>query len=244
MVLDGSDNAVVLGVQGRARSSGSATPQLKHSLWVTWSELAIEHEAAAWRARSTAPSRTSLAPSSDPLDDEFRASLQAVTTAALALDALYAPVKQLAPFTNASRAPRCPGKRTARSALIREALKRAFRVGKLNKRWDQEFKWLFGLRDGAVHYRESAENPAPHPRGVMVSEAHSTYCAEAAKRAVDLLMEVLHLTAGQPKPDLREAVNWSAGIRAPVRKLDELRDRNRGDQVRTLSGNQSTTDSS
>ena len=177
------------------------------------------------------------------MEDEFRASLQAVTTAALALDALYVPVKHLAPIPTASRAPVCPGKRTARQALIREALKRAFHVGKLNKRWLEEFKWLFGLRDGAVHYRESAENPAPHPRGLSVSKAHSTYCAEAAKRAVDLLMEVLHSVAEQPKPQFREAVEWSAGIKASVRKLDELRDRNRVDEVTTLLGNQPTADS-
>ena len=222
-----SDGPVVpLSAIGSAKGVGSATVQLKHSLWVTWSELAIEHEAVARAARSRAVSASGPADRSDPMEDEFRASLQAVTTAALALDALYVPVKELAPRVSASTVPVCPRKRTARPARIREALKQAFRVGKLNDRWVQEFKWLFRLRDGAVHYRESAEDPAPHPRGMSVSKAHSTYCAEAATRAVNLLMEVLHSAAEQPKPKLREAVNWSAGIKASVRKLDELRDRN------------------
>lgn len=225
MGLDSSDNAVALSGQGIARSSGSATAQLKHSLWVTWSELAIEHEATAWGARSRALSASGPADRSDPMEDEFKSSLQAVTTAALALDALYVPVKQLAPIASTNPAPVCPRNRPARAGLIREALKRAFSVGTLNKRWVQEFKWLFALRDGAVHYRESAEDPAPHPRGMSVSKAYSTYRAEDAKRAVDLLMEVLHSAAEQPRPNLKDAVKWSADVKPSVRKLDALRAR-------------------
>lgn len=243
MGLESSGNAVALSGQATARSGGSATVQLKYSLWVTWSEIAIEHEAAAWRARWRSVNPTDPAGGGDPMEDEFRASLQAVTTAALALDALHVPVKAIAKRAGADQAGSSPREGARREGIIREWLKAVFLVGKLNEPWVQEFQWLFCLRDGAVHYGESAEDPAPHPLGLSVSKAHSTYHAEAAKRAVDLLMEVLHLVAERPKPKFREAVDWSAGIKASVRKLDELRVPNRGDGVTTLSGNQPTADS-
>ena len=225
MGLDSADNAAALNLQGIARSSGSTAVQLKHSLWVTWSELAIEHEAAAWRARSRALSASGPADRSGLMEDEFRASIQAVTTAAFALDALHVPVKAIAKRAAAGQAGSGPREGARREAVIREALKAVFLVGKLNNRWVQEFSWLFSLRDGAVHYGESAEDPASHPLGLSVSKAHSTYCAKAAKQAVDLLLEVLHSAAEQPRPNLKDAVKWSADVKPSVRKLDELRAR-------------------
>lgn len=223
MGLDSADSAAALNSQGIARSSGLPTAQLKHSLWATWSELAIEHEAAAWGARSRALSASGPADRSEPMEDEFRASLQAVTTAAFALDALHVPVKAIAERAGAGQAGSGPGRGARREAILREALKAVFLVGRLNNRWVREFKWLFNLRGGAVHYGESAEDPAPHPLGLSVSKAHSTYRAEAATRAVDLLMEVLHSAAEQPRPNLKDAVKWSADIKPSVRKLDGLR---------------------
>jgi hypothetical protein len=58
---------------------------MKHHAWITWAEIAIDHEAEARRARFQKPA------------EEFRSGLVAITTAVFALDAFYGVAEQLVP---------------------------------------------------------------------------------------------------------------------------------------------------
>jgi hypothetical protein len=88
------------------------------------------------------------------LEQEFQASLVAVTASALALDALYGAAISEQLRGSWSKRPRRAGK-------IHESLKLAFDTGPVNKRWAAEFTWLFAQRDAGVH---PEEKPQPSDR--------------------------------------------------------------------------------
>lgn len=169
-------------------------------LWPRWTEIAFDHELDASDARARAEH-----------GNELRASLIAVSASAHALDALYGIIKaQLK--TAGAVVPRPDSRHSA----VREALKLGFRFRGNPSRLDIEFEWLFDLRDSAVHYEENPGEPQPHPSGGRTGAAGAGFRLEDARRAVDLVVEILGICASAPKPPLQP---WTSQYEASIKTI-------------------------
>ena len=135
---------------GAVTAVGTVSIRVTANVWLAWMQIAIERARAARQARQDAVQSSS----GDGMTREFHAALVAVAASAHALDALYgstavpAWVRALWRLTS-----------TSRHAKIRESLKRIFNTGPVDATWAVEFKWLFGLRDAALHAREEPHTP-------------------------------------------------------------------------------------
>jgi hypothetical protein len=193
------------------------TIRLKTNLWLWWAEIAIEREAVARRAREDALRVGSSHSQNlgELLSCEGHASLVVVSASAHALDALYGAVKVVAsPPSHLIDAWNAQGAK--RPARILETLKLAFTSGPYNAKWAKEFKWLFNLRDAALHFEESDKEPLPQPLGTHVSPERRQYGLESATRALDLALGVLDICTSSPKPP---TATWAKNYRPAVERL-------------------------
>jgi hypothetical protein len=182
-------------------------------MWIWWSHIAVDHEREAREARQLA-----ISSAAGQLSRETYASMIAVSASAHALDALYGAVKELLP--NAPQAQK-------RWACILAVLKEAFTVrgGAGGGRWACEFEWLFGLRDAAVHFRETTNPTVPHPAGVHTGVENVMYSLEAAERAIALLLEVLDVCTAFPRPGIASVVAWATRMRPSFEDIKSRRSR-------------------
>jgi hypothetical protein len=93
--------------------------------------------------------------------------------------------------------------------------------GKIGQDWPIRIRRLFDERDAAVHFGEETVSPAWHP----VLESHVDphvlrWGADAARDAVDLLLEVL---AGWVDHPSRHTARWAASFAPSVRELEAAR---------------------
>jgi hypothetical protein len=201
--------------------SSSGSVNINNHLWATWMKTAIEqaHRARQTRGRLTSyPWPQEQSPSADwiaMLEQEFQASLLAVTASALALDALYGAAisKQL----------RGTWEDTGRAGRIHESLKRTFETGPVNTHWATEFKWLFARRDAAVHSEEEPQPSARHPLGMNLSPEYVQYSVEPAERAVTFALSVLRRCVDFPRRGNQEAAAWALRARPKVEELEQMR---------------------
>lgn len=196
-----------------------ASVRIKSHFWIDWSEIAIAHEQEARYARHD------LYPA-DPsagLTAEKQASMIAVSASAHSVDALYGELKDRIPLhphaLEAWAEKRAKGEGPSRHSIIFENLKRGFVLGARTNTWPRELDWLFGLRDGVVHFQDEFHAPVPHPVGTNTSRWNVTYSLESASRAVDLLLEVLETCVTSPRTDLREVMRWASDMADAVQRL-------------------------
>jgi hypothetical protein len=149
------------------------------------------------------------------LEQEFQASLVAVTASALALDALYG-----AAISEQLRRQGPTGRR--RVGRVLESLKHAFETGPVNQDWANEFKWLFALRDAGVHPEEKPKPSAQHPLGMNLSPEYVQYSVESAERAVAFALSVLRRCVDFPRSGNQEAAAWADRARSKVDELERL----------------------
>lgn len=185
------------------------------NLWPVWAGVALWYEAAAHQARQTVVERGPEAEGFlEVFEAEFHSSLISVVSCALSIEDLFGTLVTAEP----SARKECG----SREATIRESFKMLFHAGKYNDRWVTEFGWLFELRHRAVHHESTTlHNSRPHNSGVTNSGLdNELYCSESAKRAVDLMLEVLDVATSKPKKSTKE---WASGHRAVVEDLDKKR---------------------
>lgn len=191
-------------------------------LWVQWAEVAIEREGSARVARAHLVAQYRHGQNYAPkLTEEFTASIVAVSAAAHALDALYGQL------ITAELKVGGPKDDTGRQAHIRECLKKRFNTdtGKKNQSWIASFRWLFKLRDAGVHAKVVLQAPAAHPSGICnVAQEFADYSAEAAMRAVDLVVDVLGTCVASPKQSDAESVKWGDDYGPAVETITTMRD--------------------
>jgi hypothetical protein len=184
---------------------------IRHHAWITWTQIAIEHEDHSWRGRLSLVATRDMA----RMEDEFKPALVAVTAASFALDALYGVVRNLIPLA--------PSRARPRWATIFETLKRGVSKGAGAASWLGEFKWLFKTRDESVHFGEAMKAPVPHPMGgTNVAPEMATWSAESATHAVDLLVSVLSAWIESPTHTTKK---WASDLGQTVRDLVDLRAR-------------------
>jgi hypothetical protein len=98
---------------------------MRHHAWITWAEIAIDHEDEARRTRVLKPA------------EEYRPGLVAITATAFALDAFYGVARELIPD---------PGVKGARGVVVAERLKRGVAGGPKAHTWPQRIEALFKTR--------------------------------------------------------------------------------------------------
>jgi hypothetical protein len=185
-------------------SGQGARVLLGSHLWPRWSRIAVEQEKATRQARREAEDDYAAyhkgegSGPAEALGRELDAAMQAVSAAGHALDCFYGAVKGYGVVPAETERAWSRG-RTKRPNQILETLKLGFGVGKVAQRWNDDLAWLFGLRDGAVHYEEALKEPQLHPIGYHMAPEHVTYSVESVKRAVDLLLGVLDKCFANPK---------------------------------------------
>lgn len=177
--------AVAMPAEGKV-VFGNPRVLIKHHLWIDWSWIAVNHLKLAQVAREHAVTRMRSGEKWGPqMAEETQAAMVAISAAAHALDAIYGGLQGMAGV-------RRPGGDAARHCYIRTALTSAYKVDNaVSGHWKREFTWLFSLRDAAAHPSAMLKVPVPHPLLGNGSPEAAAYCIENARRAIDLLMEVL-----------------------------------------------------
>ena len=157
--------------------------------WSRWIEVAVAHEAKAEAALRQAS-----------LIDELLASLVAVTAAAYTIEGVYGDMQYLVPPHKRSR------KRYLRLLRIFAC---AFGLSaKTRGQLQREMRWLFELRNAAVHPYSELRLLARHPSGVNTSWDCVAFNAHSCTRAVDAAMSVLDHAAAPPAPANPWLARW------------------------------------
>jgi hypothetical protein len=206
---------------GGARATGGVvTAKIASHFWVSWTDVAIEHARMAGKARQRAVEAPDGSPAmGKAFDGELKAALVAITAAAFAVDAWFGAVKPMIPLPpHLLAAWTKSGARPSRAARVSETLNAGFAVGPVAARWGRQLKWLYALRDGAVHHDSLFVEAAPHPSGKSnVSRENAVYTAEASVAAADLALQIVTRCIGSPRPALFDLVKW-CGDRVDVRE--------------------------
>jgi hypothetical protein len=126
---------------------------------------------------------------------EMDASMVALTAAAFAMDAFYGALKPIIkpPLSKASRDKR-----------VLELLKHGFKVGRGQRNWESQLKWLFTERDRCVHHSEKPRPLVPRFSTaevvMMVVPEALDFSAANARRAADIVAEIFDYCFANPKP--------------------------------------------
>jgi hypothetical protein len=188
-----------------------------------WATIALDHILAARGHRNeviVAWQGTDDDVLGNRLIGEFSASMQAITAAGIAVDALYAAVK---PTVNlpAEVIASWRSKRTARYKQVTEVLRRAFRISARNAvRLREVLRTVYRFRDWAVHPPTDARAPAFHPDLQMGTEwRFVTFSYPNAREITRACLSLIWQAANKPdvdNPDLRRHCEGLRGNLAPV----------------------------
>jgi hypothetical protein len=180
-------------------------------MWITWAELAVEHEQESLSARrAMLDLHTKGENFAVELGRETGESLLAICSAAFAMDALVSAWARLVMDAQTVAKWESPGRAINMGNRTEQVLRRSCREAKtaigLSNRW----RVVFEQRGGAVHFLETSGPTVPHPAGIgNVADVHLTYRQETATAAVDLLIETLSEVGSASKPQL---TNWVGGM--------------------------------
>jgi len=159
------------------RPAGVAV-MMQQIMWTRWLEVAVEHE----RAARAAFDLVMVTKGCHALQDELHASLVAISAAAFAVEGLYEDVRYRVPFDGGDN----------EAVRLRRVFQAAFTLaGPEADRLNTDLRWLFDLRDQAVHPYTEAEEPQPHLAGFLTGAELSRWGARNATRAVDLTLGLL-----------------------------------------------------
>jgi hypothetical protein len=181
--------------------SGSIAIQAHYDVCPSWLKLSVDHLRAAKKCRDdreVAWQTEDAERKASTLEREFEASMQAIVSAAIAIDAFYAVVKDKAGL------PPSGGKgRPSRHAQVCETIKQAFKLK--SKGFDmlrENVEKIYRLRDLAVHPKGSAGDTIVHPElgGVGVEWRIAYFRYTAAFGVVRFTVGVLNDLATNGKP--------------------------------------------
>jgi len=205
--LDGALVAAAVGVQ-------VPTPGIliTTQMWITWTELAIEHEHESVKARRqflAAHAAQDGVSQSAALGRETADGLIAICSAAFAMDALVVAWARLVmDSATVTKWESASGTRPTATRRTSEVLKRSVNSAavaqSLTDKWDD----IFTLRNDAVHFAETPATPVLHPSGISnVAPVNATYGPEKAAEAVDLLLKTLDEVESARNPKLRRWID-------------------------------------
>lgn len=193
-------------------------------MWITWAELAIEHERESLEARQHLMDAHAAGEGvAEALGRETAESLIAVCSAAFAMEALLVAWARLVmDAATVAKWESSAGRRRGMTARTGEVLKRAVKdtmiAQSLKGRWDI----VFTRRGNAVHFGEAPGVPVPHPAAGIgnVASIHLEYSEETATEAVGLLMETLHEIDSARRPEMQ---GWIDAMSPAIEQLQAKR---------------------
>ena len=146
--------------------AGSLTVHIGLDLCPIWAQIALDHARRAQGLRGrvmAAWQGTDDSVLGDALIAEFTTSMQCIVAAGVAVDALYAAIKDRTSVPE-SLLDTCQRNRTARYKQVGEVLRRAFHVSpRYAVGIRAAIREIYKYRDWAVHPPAQASAPARHP---------------------------------------------------------------------------------
>lgn len=193
-------------------------------LWVVWMEIAVSQPYLAGRSRLGLEAAEAIGPDYiRDLDGELSASMICIAASAHAIDAFCGSVSGYVEFPAGLRAT-WRQNRTKRPAQILETLKLAFVVGRHSRNWSKQLRWLFDLRDFAVHHRTEIREMEWHAtKRTKVSREHSLYSLENANEAVKLALEIMKTCVASPRISQKQIIDWMPDARHFVEVVERFR---------------------
>ncbi|MEY9894290.1 hypothetical protein ABIA31_007976 [Catenulispora sp. MAP5-51] len=193
------------------------------SVWSAWARVAINTGKQAAEAKRSAAA--ALAGQSAYFKgSEYDAGMTAVAAAAFAIDGLYASEacpKAARDAVKARLAAQYAPDSPARHEVVREGLKEVFvTTGRVKQQWSADLKWLYSRRNPVVHSEERQEKPLSMPDGSLSTVKRENYNADAAARAVEIMLSVLAWCVVHPGTGYPETAEWATpNRRAAVENL-------------------------
>jgi hypothetical protein len=193
-------------------------------MFVYWVEIALEHLQQAELAHTQLLEKWvpgEPAEGSKHLRGEFSSSMQCINAAAIAVDAFYAAIKNVAPISE-EEISRWKAKKTSRPKQIAEVIRRSFKmkqskVAALQQNLIELFKW----RDWGVHPPADLEVPTPYPElSVSTEWRFVAYTASNARIALEYVLKLIIESLSRPKdkyPDLVELCSSCRVLVSPIK---------------------------
>jgi hypothetical protein len=193
-------------------------------MFVYWMEIALEHLQQAERAHAQLLEKwvpVEPAEGSKHLRDEFSSSMQCINASAIAVDAFYAAIKNVAPISEAEVSG-WKAKKTSRPKQIAEVIRRSFgmeqsKVAALQQNLIELFRW----RDWGVHPPADLEVPTPYPELAVSTEwRFVAYTASNARIALEYVLKLILESLSRPKgkyPDLVELCSSCRDLVSPIK---------------------------
>lgn len=215
------------GVHGaKARDSGRIAFMLETQLWVYWLLIALEHEqrardaaAAHWKVIEGERRPVFGSETVPLLEAELETSLVAISASAHAIDAFFGAVNKHIKVDQQTRNA-WHTNRTARHKRISETLKRGFEPRAVPATLAGDLKWLYGLRDSAVHFEAEFRPTGEHASGVSTADENIRFSAANASRAVDIASRILSSCLHNARPALPRLRAWTAEKRPMLEAIE------------------------
>lgn len=176
----------------------SVTPEVTLETWPHWLSIGLGHLKDARQAHTdllAAHGAGDEDAKHDALEREFLSSMQAITSAAFAVDALYGSINDVVPpAPNAAKA-------RSRGGAVMGAIHRVAKVSNLHaKALSGGLSQLFKFRNLAVHQPRDFRAPHLHPDlNVGVDWRFIAFNASNAQGALNIAMEALTRATEHPR---------------------------------------------
>lgn len=214
---------LAIGIGDDGSFTGNLTLHVRFDVCPTWVELSLRHleEAKAKRAdREAAWVGANENLKASTLEREFETSMQAIMSAAIAIDAFYS-IMQTHVVLPPSLVDQWRTKRTSRYSQVTEVLRRAFHLkpkGAATLR--QNLKEIYRLRDIAVHPSGKIEAPILHPElNVGVEWRFAYFRTQNAELVVNAATWILWDLAHGGKPKDTKIVEYMNNLKLRLAEL-------------------------
>lgn len=215
------DEDRLIRVEDQGRVLDTAGIEVSTHLWYVWTEIAIEHEWLAKRARRLYEADRSAVV---PLEDEMKASLVAVTGVTHCLDALQNEIAALGVLSGDTLARWQRHKPRAHTAVF-QTFQKTFPSAGLDHGVERGLEELYRLRNEVVHQRPTSGPIVEHPAlGMRTTPAAARYTVECATQAVDLLFHILRAVGAEHDDEPPSANAWARTWRLSIGELTSGRD--------------------
>jgi hypothetical protein len=205
---------------GEVSITTAGKPQLHYDVTPVWLSIALDHLHNAKTAREQLlAAKESGEDFGQPLEREFRASMQAITSSAIAIDAFYGVLKSK--LRSQPKEYDRQKKGSARHAQVSEVIKQAFQlkqrgVDLLRDAVDK----IFVLRDRAVHPTGEFSDAVQHPKLLVGVEARQvTYSYESAFNVVQATVAYISELAAKGKAKNKALKEYASSLNSRVQKI-------------------------
>jgi hypothetical protein len=208
-------------------------PSIHYDVCPVWLAIATKHLEEAKQAHTEmlhAKNESADELKFIALEREFRASMQAMTSCAIEIDALYAAVKQKMPKT--AKPFDSEKRRGARHAQVSEAIKQAFQLKQAGfEKISEAIEQIFAFRDQAVHPTGNFNAPVLHPElNVGVEKRQVIFRYDNAFKIVQFTVAMISELAAKTKPKNEILVKYAEDLKNrmtsirsdPILKLSPL----------------------